>query len=309
MKWHAGYGLYAIRGVSQREPRSPSLRRRGRRRPRVEERVVEAEAALEDVSAGPRAPSCGEARGDDRAVRGPCRGGSASWRCRPRGTRTGPRPCEPAMPSALTVRLGVDAGEARGGGRRHRRCRQIAVGWKPRVVERARRRHRRRGSRPRCRRRSRRRARGPSRRAPRRLRPRPAQTTTRHVRDRVRVRVVEVERVAEHRVRERGVGGGHAVSEADHRRLASPPSSATAERPAVADAERVRGEPAAERVEQVELGGLDDLRGDVVVRRARGERGERCAAVAIGPPLRRSSPCRCPGTRRRRLRARRACRP
>ena len=80
MKWQTGKGLYAIRGVSQREPRSAScavdvdLARLG-----AEEGVVEAELALDDRRRPCRAVR-GEPRGEDARRAPPRPGGSASSR-------------------------------------------------------------------------------------------------------------------------------------------------------------------------------------------------------------------------------------
>ena len=81
------------------------------------------------------------------------------------------------------------------------------------------------------------------------------------VRDRVRVRVVEVEPVAEHRVRERGVRRGKRAVEPDHRRLGIAAELRHRRAALRGDAEGVGGQTAADRVEQVELRGLDDLPG------------------------------------------------
>ena len=84
------------------------------------------------------------------------------------------------------------------------------------------------------------------------------------VRHRVGVRVVEVEAVAEHRVGEGGVRRRQPGVEPDHRRLRLAAELRHRRAALGADAEPVRGEPAAEDVEHVQLRGLDDGRRHVV---------------------------------------------
>ena len=240
----------------------------------------------------------------ERAVRRPGRGGSASSASRRRGTRRVPDAIEPAIPSALRRRLGVEAGEPRDAPRRAPKTPQIAVGWKPRAWKRARRGHADpaddlvagddRGEQL----------------APARRRRASAAANAagrdhgRDVRDRVRVRVVEVEAVAEHRVRERGVRRRAAARRARSRSPGLAAELRHRRAALVADADRVRGEPAAERVEHVELRVLDHLRGtssrssDVAKRGDRLGCGHSHRPVVVGA-----------GERALRPRARRACRP
>ena len=99
-----------------------------------------------------------------------------------------------------------------------------------------------------------------------------------HVADRVRVCVVEVEPVAEHRVGERGVRRRQTGLRADHGRLRHPSQLGHRRAALVRDAGRVRSEPAADRVEHVELRvDADGIRNAVEVDRRRplGD-GSRC---------------------------------
>ena len=259
MKWQAGYGLNAIRGVSQRSPRSASCGSRSIAR--VHERVEDAEAALEHAGRALGAER-GEPRGEQRAVRRPARDGSASSRSRRRGTRRAPTPCCPRSRARSRRRVGRETAEPRGRGRRaedpaDRRRVEAAR------VEGAGRRHA--DSRHDL-------VAGddggeqlPAARAARlRDRERGRHDDRRDVRDRVRVRVVEVEAVAEHRVREGGVRGGQRGVEADHRRLGLAAELRHRRAALGGDAEAVRGEAAADDVEHVQLRRLDDRRRDVV---------------------------------------------
>ena len=128
-----------------------------------------------------------------------------------------------------------------------------------------------------------------------------------HVGHGVGVRVVVVEAVAEHRVRERGVRAPGCRAVADHRRLRISSQLGHGRAAFGRDAEPVRGEAAAERVEHVELRRLDHVGRDVVVRERRREGGDALRGSVMTPPLR-SSRCRCPGTCRA-PRRRRAGRP
>ena len=94
------------------------------------------------------------------------------------------------------------------------------------------------------------------------------------VRDRVRVRVVEVEAVAEHRVCEGRVRRGERAVEPDHRGLLEAAELCHRRTPLRRDAERVRRQAAADRVEQVQLRRLHHLGGDVLVREPAGPLGE-----------------------------------
>ena len=78
----------------------------------------------------------------------------------------------------------------------------------------------------------------------------------RDVAHRLRVRVVEVEPVAEHRVREGRVRRGKAGLRADHGRLRLAAELRHRRATLVRDPDRLRREPAADRVEDVELGVL-----------------------------------------------------
>ena len=86
----------------------------------------------------------------------------------------------------------------------------------------------------------------------------------RDVADRLRVRVVVVEPVAEHRVREGGVRRREASLGAEHGRLRLPAELRHRRAALVRDSGRVRGEPAPDGVEHVELRVLPNDRGDVV---------------------------------------------
>ena len=126
----------------------------------------------------------------------------------------------------------------------------------------------------------------------------------RDVADRVGVRVVEVEPVAEHRVRERAVERGEPGVVPDHGRLRLA-ADLRHGRPALAgDAGGVRGQAAAERVQQVQLRVLRDLCGHVVERQLRRELGQPLCSGHLTPSSRR----RYPGTCSAPL-GRRACRP
>ena len=107
-----------------------------------------------------------------------------------------------------------------------------------------------------------------------------------HVCHRVGVRVVVVEAVAEHRVRECSRGRRQRTVVADHRGLWLP-AELGHRRPSLGgDAERARCEAAAKRVEDVELGGLDDGLRDVVVFEGRRESGDALCSSGHGvsPP-------------------------
>ena len=95
------------------------------------------------------------------------------------------------------------------------------------------------------------------------------------------MRVVEVEPVAEHRVRERRVRGRQPRVVADHGRLRL--AAELGHRlPALAgDAGRVRREAAAERVEEVELGVAGDVLRHVVERQRRRELGAALSAAVM----------------------------
>ena len=80
-----------------------------------------------------------------------------------------------------------------------------------------------------------------------------------HVRDRVGVRVVEVEPVAEHRVRERRVRRRQACVEPDHGRFRRAAELGHRLAALARDPEPVGGEPAADHVEHVQLRRLDHL--------------------------------------------------
>ena len=115
----------------------------------------------------------------------------------------------------------------------------------------------------------------------------------RHVADRVRVRVVEVEPVAEHGVREGGIRGGKTAVVADDRGLRLAALLGHGGSALRRHAERVRRQAAAERVEQMELGSLANLRRDVVQPEGRRELGQAlCRRRHLTP----SNPRRWPGT-------------
>ena len=92
--------------------------------------------------------------------------------------------------------------------------------------------------------------------------------------DRVRVRVVEVEAMAEHRVGEGGVRAGHALFLADDDRITDAAELAHCRATFGGDFHRARSEAASVRVEQVVLGVLDDIARDGVVAKRCGEFGE-----------------------------------
>ena len=123
------------------------------------------------------------------------------------------------------------------------------------------------------------------------------------VRDGVGVCVVEVETVADHRVCEGRVGGRQARSADDCRLLVA---AELGHRLAALrrHAQGGRGEPAPQRVEEVQLGRLGDLGRNLVER----EPGRPLREPLCGRHLRPSSLRRCRGTRPR-PRGRRACRP
>ena len=102
-----------------------------------------------------------------------------------------------------------------------------------------------------------------------------------HVGHGVGVRVVVVEAVAEHRVREGCARSRNVRAVPDHRRLRIPSQLRHGRAAFGRDAERARSEPAAERVEHVELRRLDHVGRDVVVRERRREVAMRSAAVVM----------------------------
>ncbi len=96
------------------------------------------------------------------------------------------------------------------------------------------------------------------------------------------MRVVVVEAVAEHRVREGSARGGNVCAIADHRRLRIPPKLRHGRAAFGRDAERARSESAAERVEHVELGRLDHFGRDRRRTRATSQKlAMRSAAVVM----------------------------
>ena len=265
MKWHAGKALKAIRGVSQRSAQVGELRLEVDAR--VDERVVEAEAALQHAGRALGAER-GKPHGDERAVRGPGRvdrlgrggivevgeearghaAGDAERACRLCDWETA-QPCggggcaeDPAdrrrveaAPVERPRRRHADAGDDLVAGDDRRQ--QLAPAGAARLGERGRRRHDHRAD----------------------------------VRDRVGVRVVEVEAVAEHRVRERRVGRRQTGLQPDHRRLGLA-AQLHHRLPALAgDPEPVRGQAAAEHVEHVQFRRLDHLLGHSVERQLQRE--------------------------------------
>ena len=140
----------------------------------------------------------------------------------------------PAIPSALVAASGVELAEARGRGRgaedaadrgrvEARACgRRRAPPSRSRIVDLVACDDRQPA------------ARGRSRRAASAASDGSRHDHGRHVRDRLGVRVVEVEPVAEHRVRERGVRAGSPVSSPITVASGSPPSSAIVARPSAA---------------------------------------------------------------------------
>jgi hypothetical protein len=123
------------------------------------------------------------------------------------------------------------------------------------------------------------------------------------VSDGVGVRVVEVEAVADHCVCEGRVGGRQAPS-ADDRRLLVTAELGHRLPPLRRHAQGGCGEPAAQRVEEMELGRLGDLGRNLVER----EPGRPLREPLCGRHLRPSSLRRSRGTRPRPP-VRRACRP
>ena len=84
-----------------------------------------------------------------------------------------------------------------------------------------------------------------------------------HVDDRRRVRIVEIEGVTESAVEEGGVRRRKRLRGADRSRRARPAELCRGRARVVGLSERVRGEAAAEGVENVELRGLEDGIGNV----------------------------------------------
>ncbi len=123
------------------------------------------------------------------------------------------------------------------------------------------------------------------------------------VRDRVGVRVVEVEPVAEHPVRERGVRRGQRAVEADHRRLGLAAELGHCRAALPGDPEGRCCVPAADRVQEVQLRVLGDVLRDVAGGQVRRPFGDRlCSGHSTLQSV------SVPGTRAR-PRAHRACRP
>jgi hypothetical protein len=125
-----------------------------------------------------------------------------------------------------------------------------------------------------------------------------------HMRDRVRMRIVEVEPVTDHRVGEGRVRGRQAGPEADDGGLLLA-AELRHRLPALdGDAEGAGRETAAEGVEQVKLRGLGDVAGDVVEDEGRREIREAFRSSHLTPSNPRPCPERCLSPR-----AHRACRP
>ena len=195
----------------------------------------------------------------------------------------------PAMPSALAAASGRELAEARGRGRgaedpADRRRVEAAL------VEGAGRRHADASRRSRCPRSTAARSSRPL--APRRLgeqRAAAGDDHGRHVRDRLGVRVVEVEPVAEHRVRERRVRCRQSGLQPDHRGLRLAAELGHRRATLGGDPQAVCGEAAADRVEHVQLRRLDDRRPGRRRGRARAPT-LRTAAAAFIPSTPRSVP-------------------
>ena len=276
MKWQAGYGLNAIRSVSQRAPRSASWRvdvdspspRRGRRR--------RAPKRPSSTLGGPVGAVGGEPRRQHPAVGGPRRVDRLRRRAvleereEPAGEAPGDperaassfarRAREPRAAAAARRRRRrrgrVEAARVEGAGRRHADPRHDLVAGDDRGQHVA----------------------SVGAVAPRRPRARRGHDDRGHVADGVGVRVVEVEAVAEHRVGEGRARRRQPAPSPITDACGPPPSSVIAVAALGRDVERVRREPAAERVEQVELRRLDHVGRDVVVARAT-SRSPRCARL------------------------------
>ena len=224
----------------------------------VDERVVDAEAVLEDAGRALRAV-LSQPRGEQRAVRGP--GGMDRLRRRrviEVGEETGGHAagdaerarrrvrCQPAEARGRSRgaedpadRSRVEAALVEGAGRRHADAsrdlvacdhgrQELATARPAGLCERDGRRHDHR----------------------------------RHVRDRLGVGVVEVEPMAEHRVREGGVRRREPRLQPDHRGVWLAAQLGHRRATLGGDPQAVRGEAAADHVEHVQLRRLDDRRRD-----------------------------------------------
>ena len=129
-----------------------------------------------------------------------------------------------------------------------------------------------------------------------RLRERRGDDRDADVGDRPGVSVVVVERVAGDAVDQRGIGRRKAVGYPDRGRRSARPDLGHRLAGGRSGVERVRGQAAAEHVEDVELLGLDDVLRDRVERQRRAEGGETLGCGIHGLPLRLSSRCRWSGT-------------
>ena len=129
MKWQAGYGLNAIRGVSQRSPRSASCGSRSIAL--VDERVVDAEAALEHARRALRA-ELRQPRGEQCAVRGPG-GMDRLRRRRVVEVREEARRHAAGDAERARRRVGGASPPRRAAAAVAPKIPQIAVGWKPRL--------------------------------------------------------------------------------------------------------------------------------------------------------------------------------